>query len=150
MSTRGCYIFKDTSGEYVVYKHGDNYPSGAADSILGAFQYAWELPRFEANEFGAAFVVANKQPYVWTELNGRVNRSVGGEVRLCSREKMPWDIAYIYVIYARGNPLAITSLCVDAHEAATGSGRGELGKKLFSGTFRDFHVWAKGNTGHGG
>ena len=69
MGTRAIYIFEDDHEEVYVYKHYNNYPSGAADFIEKAKELAWELPRFEADEFAAAFVAANK------------NRK-GGEVRL--------------------------------------------------------------------
>ena len=76
MSTRAVYFFndmfrdgKDSVNIYGVYKHYDNYPKGAAYHIEAAKDYAWRLPRFEADEFAAAFVAANK------------NKS-GGEVRL--------------------------------------------------------------------
>ena len=69
MGTRAIYIFEDDHEEVHVYKHYDNYPQGAVDFIENAKEYAWELPRFEADEFAAAFVAANK------------NRK-GGEVRL--------------------------------------------------------------------
>jgi|TARA_R100001460_G_scaffold47848_2_gene85699 hypothetical protein len=69
MGTRAIYIFEDENEEVWAYKHYDNYPRGAADFIENAKEFAWELPRFEADEFAAAFVAANK------------NRR-GGEVRL--------------------------------------------------------------------
>jgi len=70
MGTRAIYIFEDKAFQEVhVYKHYDNYPQGAVEFIEKAKAYAWELPRFEADEFGAAFVAANKNPK-------------GGEVRL--------------------------------------------------------------------
>ena len=70
MGTRAIYFFEDHDGSvYGVYKHYDNYPSGAADFIENAKAYAWEFPRFEADDFAAAFVAANKA-------------EKGGEVRL--------------------------------------------------------------------
>ena len=76
MGTRAIYFFDDTfrnnrgtTNICAVYKHYDNYPKGAAYHIEAAKDYAWRLPRFEADEFAAAFVAANK------------NKS-GGEVRL--------------------------------------------------------------------
>jgi len=69
MGTRAIYIFEDEHEEVHVYKHYDNYPQGAVEFIENAKEFAWELPRFEADEFAAAFVAANK------------NRK-GGEVRL--------------------------------------------------------------------
>jgi len=93
MGTRAIYIFEDEHEEVHVYKHYDNYPQGAVDFIENAKEFAWELPRFEADEFAAAFVAANK------------NRK-GGEVRLVNarfkdREEMleanDW-CDYYYVI----------------------------------------------------
>ena len=63
------------------------------DFIENAKEFAWELPRFEADEFAAAFVAANKN-------------KAGGEVRLVNarfkdREEMleanDW-CDYYYVI----------------------------------------------------
>lgn len=66
MSTRGCYRFidGDNQGPYTVYKHSDNYPwgqYGGVAAIAAALPYAWPLPRFEADEFAAGFVSANKK-----------------------------------------------------------------------------------------
>jgi len=69
MGTRAVYFFEDSDGVYGAYKHYDGYPSGAADFIENAKEYAWPFPRFEADEFAAAFVAANKA-------------KKGGEVRL--------------------------------------------------------------------
>ena len=60
MGTRAIYIFEDEHEEVHVYKHYDNYPQGAVDFIENAKEFAWELPRFEADEFAASFVAANK------------------------------------------------------------------------------------------
>ena len=67
MGTRAIYIFEDEKEytwceheEVYVYKHYDNYPQGAVDFIENAKEFAWELPRFEADEFAASFVAANK------------------------------------------------------------------------------------------
>lgn len=76
MSTNAVYFFDDTfkndrgtTNICAVYKHYDNYPEGAASHIEAAKDYAWKLPRFEADEFASAFVAANK------------NKD-GGEIRL--------------------------------------------------------------------
>lgn len=69
MSTRACYRFfpengpfyNDFPGVVTVYKHHDGYPKGAATAIEAALDFAWALPRFEADEFAAAFVAAGKQ-----------------------------------------------------------------------------------------
>ena len=60
MSTRACYSFSDEHGKCHVYYHFDGYPANALKLINEAKRYAWELPRFEADEFSAAFVVAAK------------------------------------------------------------------------------------------
>ena len=72
MGTRAVYFFEERLNDdcyYGVYKHYDGYPQGAAAHIEDAKAYAWPLPRWEADEFAAAFVAANKNPK-------------GGEVRL--------------------------------------------------------------------
>jgi GNAT superfamily N-acetyltransferase len=50
--------------QYHVYKHHDGYPingtSGAVFWLKAALNYAWPLPRYEADDFAAAFVAANK------------------------------------------------------------------------------------------
>ena len=67
MSTRACYRFfplngpNDWSGVVTVYRHHDGYPSGAAKAIEAALPHAWPLPRFEPDEFAAAFVRGNKK-----------------------------------------------------------------------------------------
>ena len=72
MGTRAIYQFQDDDGdECFVYKHYDNYPQLAVHFIEEAKSMAWPFPRYEADEFAAAFVAANK------------NRA-GGEVRLVS------------------------------------------------------------------
>lgn len=60
MSTRAVYTFRDADSEFHVYKHHDGYPTGAAQWIETALKLAWPLPRFEADEFAAAFIAANK------------------------------------------------------------------------------------------
>jgi hypothetical protein len=92
MSTRALYTFSDTMDKNVnVYKHHDGYPSGACEAIQNALPLAWELPRFESDEFAAAFVAGNK--------------SQGGSVRLFPRgnptliaNKHASDIEYRYEI----------------------------------------------------
>jgi hypothetical protein len=70
MSTRGMVTFRSADGseEHHVYVHSDMYPTGAADKIVAALEYAWQLPRYEADEFAAAFVAANKSYYINQEL----------------------------------------------------------------------------------
>ena len=94
MSTRACYTFCDPNGSrYHVYKHHDGYPyhgqRSAIDGVLSecgglvwienAKPFAWELPRFEADDYAAAFVAANKP-------------IDGGGVRLI-RTPEPWEFS---------------------------------------------------------
>jgi hypothetical protein len=91
MSTRACYTFTDESGDIHVYKHHDGYPftggvhngqqyeGGGLVWINNAKPWAWELPRFEADEFAAAFVAANKE------------KSNGG-IRLINKAN-PWEFS---------------------------------------------------------
>jgi len=69
MSTRAMYTFKDERDTIHVYMHSDGYPEGGLSWIANARKLAWPFPRFEASDFAAAFVGANKQNY--------------GNVRLC-------------------------------------------------------------------
>jgi hypothetical protein len=110
MSTRAIYTFYDSDTEVHVYKHHDGYPyckfdgaeAGGLVWINGAKEFAWDLPRFEADEFAASFVKAHK--------------SVGGGVRLIG-DKKPWEYAsdceYWYKVSARQDFLHVTVLSVD-------------------------------------
>lgn len=108
MSTRGCYRFTDEHGSFTVYKHHDNYPEGPHGGIAAieaATEFAWPLPRFEADDFAAAFVSANKL--------------AAGSVRLLntpagppSLEHMPSDIEYLYdvSVKTRGLHVIVSSI----------------------------------------
>ena len=94
MSTRATYQFVDADGgDFTVYKHCDGYPSGAAEWISKALKLAWELPRFEASDFAAAFVAANKQN--------------GGGVRLTHGREDHGDLAFHYVITCENGVLMV-------------------------------------------
>jgi hypothetical protein len=97
MSTRGLYTFIDSDNtEFTVFKHWDNYPSGAYGFIQNALTLAWDLPRFEADECAAAFIAANKKG--------------GGDLRLLSADSTNGDalgIEYHYFIRAIGDSLEV-------------------------------------------
>lgn len=116
MSTRAVYSFFSDGEKHHVYKHHDGYPSGAASCIAAAKDYAWPLPRFEADEFAAAFVRANKDG--------------GGGVRLMSStRRFPGDIEYIYEIDGlTGSPPIVRAYV--AHD-------GKKGRKIWEGTLAD-------------
>jgi len=60
MGTRAIYTFKGFGEEYHVYKHYDGYPTGAAEFLGKAVDASWPLPRYEPDEFAAAFIASNK------------------------------------------------------------------------------------------
>lgn len=98
MSTRGLYTFNDNDSSYTVFKHWDNYPSGAYDFIHNALTLSWDLPRFEADEFAASFIAANKK--------------AGGDLRLLNADSTNGDalgIEYHYFIRAIGDSLEVTT-----------------------------------------
>ena len=69
---------------YTIYKHWSGYPTGMQIMIEKALGLAWELPRFEADEFAASFVAANK--------------TGSGDVRLVNPDeanKMHFDFVYV-------------------------------------------------------
>jgi len=61
MGTRAVYIFEKGYKKTHVYKHDDNEPNEGIQYIKNAFKFSWELPRYEPEEFAAAFVAANKK-----------------------------------------------------------------------------------------
>ena len=84
MSTRAVYSFKGDGETFHVYKHMDGYPSGAAEALNKALRLAWPLPRFEPDEFGAAFIAANKNE--------------DGNLRLSHGPESHYDLEYRYEI----------------------------------------------------
>jgi hypothetical protein len=94
MSTRAVYSFKDEYNNTThVYKHHDGYPTGGLEFIAKATIYAWQLPRFEADEFGAAFIRANKDE--------------AGGVRLTEHFERHGDLEYRYLITPMNKTLYI-------------------------------------------
>ena len=99
MSTRALYTFNDGHDNITVYKHWDGYPEkrGGYGFIANAMLYAWELPRFEADDFAAAFVAANK-------------KEGGGDIRLTTESTTNGDVlglAYWYTITLEGKRLKV-------------------------------------------
>ena len=113
MSTRAVYTFKDPSGAFSVYKHYDGFPQDAAEFISKARALAWPGLRFEADEFGAAFIAANKNS--------------PGDVRLTKGHTAHSDLSYRYVISQR-----MGDIWVDAFKNCSVSDKPEY-KKIFGG-----------------
>ena len=126
MSTRALYSFVDEYATPTVYKHCDGSPSGAAEAIKAAIDFAWPLPRFEADDFGAAFVAANKQsatermnemakgsPDLKPE---HMRRACGGDVYLCGtgdwRTAGHWDCVYRYEVSCVDGKLRVKAWAV--------------------------------------
>ena len=100
MSTRGVYTFIDKNERFHVYKHWDNYPVHEENPEIGAYAWikqakevAWDLPRFEASEFGAAFIARHK--------------ATGGGVYLTKHYNRHGDIEFRYEIRQVGDKLEV-------------------------------------------
>ena len=100
MGTRAVYTFKDENDSFSVYKHYDGYPegqgggTGAYGFIEAAKDFAWELPRFDASEFAAAFIAANKN-------------KAGGDVYMTEGPQSHCDLSYRYEITRDGKNLIV-------------------------------------------
>ena len=91
MSTRAIYTFKDAHESHHVYIHHDGYPTYAHNYFANAIKsgLAWGLPRYEADEFAAAFVAANK--------------TGSGGVRLAKTRRAACDVEYGYLLTQAGD-----------------------------------------------
>ena len=112
MGTRGIYKFIDTDATYYVYKHWDNYPSGAAIFIQNALELSWKLPRFEADEFSASFIAANKKGGGDVRL---MHELEGDETSIIASLHETW-IEYLYEISCKDNKLHVKA--IDIQEEA--------------------------------
>lgn len=137
MSTRAFYTFIGSPNEprLNVYVHADGYPSGAAADLNKALPYAWPLPRFENDEFAAAFVAATKV--------GPRGKPTPGHVRLFPSgddwsEHAPGDIQFRYEISHNGTDLIVGAFTVNFDP----NGK-DAGKRLFKGSLAKFTKWAK-------
>ena len=93
MGTRAVYTFIDEEDCISVYKQWDGCPRWACRFIASALPLAWPLPRFEADEFAAAFVAANKKE--------------AGDIRLTAGPKTHGDLSYSYEILCRDGRLHV-------------------------------------------
>lgn len=126
MGTRSVWTFVDPESDesFHVYRHFDGYPSHAAVSIAlpVLLETVWQLPRFEADEFAAGWVAANK-----TE---------DGNIRLMNNRHSACDVAYGYTVTMRRvnrmHRLWIVAAEVDFWDDK------EEEKEIFSGTVWNF------------
>lgn len=93
MGTRATITFMDNQNEFVIYQHYDGYAKYVEDSMRLALQYAWELPRFEAGDFAAAYIRATKER--------------GGNIYLTHSPGDHDDLAYRYNVHTRGRGLSV-------------------------------------------
>jgi len=87
MSTRAVFTFHEAGvkRKYHVYKHYDGYLEGAAEALKNALPFAWDLPRYEADEFTAAFIAGNKKDK--------------GDIRYSHGPKYHGDLSFTYDIW---------------------------------------------------
>ena len=116
MGTRAVYTFIGKDDRHSVYKHWDGYPRLACQFIANALKLAWPLPRFDADEFAAAFVAANKHQ--------------AGDVRLTTGPETHGDLSFAYEIRC---PAGRLHVCI--HQAG-------CAHPLFEGTLEDAQKFA--------
>ena len=102
MSTRCIITFKDDQlNSHSIYRHSDGYPDGP-HGVMASFEaakpFAWMLPRFEADDFGAAYLAANKKG--------------PGNYRLSNGPDEHADIAYHYIVTCRDGDLHIETIAL--------------------------------------
>ena len=99
MSTRSMVIVKDQWREACIYCHMDGYPGGPHGVLAGlekAKRYAWEPPRFEADDFAAAIVGAWKPSCVRDTDDYHMQ---GGNIRIYQPGRpIPGDVEFVYTI----------------------------------------------------
>jgi hypothetical protein len=125
MSTRAIYTFKGFGESHHVFNHYDGYPSGAAQWIEAALKLALGLPRYEPDEFAAAFVAANKH--------------CPGGVRLAKSQTAFCDVEFAYVVEPDKtvpNLLKVTVYSVDFRDKPSRT-------KLWSGPLNTFFATAQ-------
>ena len=92
MTTRAVITFKDEMGKFSVYVHQDGDPKEILASIK-AVEKCWEWPRWEANDFAAAYVATHK------------NR--GGGIRLSRGAAYHDDLEYTYTVTQEAGALKV-------------------------------------------
>lgn len=96
MGTRAVITFIDEDNTFHVYQHWDGDPETVLAYIEEAKRFAWTLPRFEADEFAAAYV--------------RNCKGGEGNIRLSKGYKGMGDLSYRYEVRLNGKDLEVTAL----------------------------------------
>lgn len=112
MSTRALYSFSENENSKPntilnIYKHHDGYPTGAADALHAALDFAWQLPRYEPDEFAAAFIAANKRS------GGGLRVFPNGDPRKVAKRHCT-DIEFRYDIYEDRGQVLVAAYTVSA------------------------------------
>ncbi len=152
MSTQALYTFidgHDNQDRVNVYKHHDGYPSGACEAIQNALKHSWQLPRFEADEFAAAFCAGNKpnakevaERQGWDD-EEKALQYVGGGVRILPSG--PWekvaagDNVFRYEIKCVEGELFVSAYSI-SNDYKTDKWSSEL---LFVGTLAEFEKFVQ-------
>jgi|TARA_R110000744_G_scaffold41783_1_gene94773 hypothetical protein len=85
MGTRASITFEDAHNSFTIYQHWDGDPETIARNVERSKMFAWNLPRFEASDFAAAYVAANKEQ--------------GGNIRLLKVEAhVCYDTQHDYLV----------------------------------------------------
>lgn len=92
MSTPAVITFKDDEGAFRIYQHYEGAPATVAASLIAALEFSWPLPRFEASEFAAAYIRANKIS------GGGIYLSNGGDGE---------DVSFSYIVTLQAERLAM-------------------------------------------
>ena len=128
MSTRAVFRFREGTETYYIYKHHDGYLEGAAAALFDTIEsgLAWSLPRFEPDEFAAAFIAANK-------------KAPGGIRLLRHVGDISSDVEFVYDLAPAPNgQLILTAWTTDGFLARSFNPVGKGKKPLFYGRLKDF------------
>lgn len=139
MSTRALYSFLDHSGTVNIYKHHDGYPSGAYSAIASALPFTWKLPRFEADEFAAAFCRGTKLE----TKRGSVRVMPTGEPDKIAKRNCS-DIEYRYEISTRNGALHVVARKVHyPWSAESAKDYPAVNRVIFEGSLAEFKAFSK-------
>ena len=83
MGTRAVIEFKDENGTYSVYQHWDGNPDTVLENLKRT-RNRWHMPRFEADEFAAAYIAT------W--------KTDSGNIRISKGARAHGDLSYVYTV----------------------------------------------------
>lgn len=92
MGTRAAITFEDDMGKFTIYQHWDGDPDTIMQN-LSTVKKCWDFPRWEADEFGAAYIATHK--------------TGSGNIRLSRGHTAHGDLSYSYNVKLAGNALQI-------------------------------------------